>query len=174
MNNFSLSVTMLLTTQIAVAQEIAPPRQARSETADAVSPNVRPEPETWRTPALVAGAITFGVSYGLALVAATADAFGKKQCDGIGVVEIQDSPCELKHVGRPLFVPIAGPLIAMNPQTASAAKIVLISDSLFQLAGASLLVIGLIPSREAATSPKKAFTVYPTGGLGSVGLAGRF
>jgi hypothetical protein len=178
MKKFTLAVSVMLTltTHLAGAQEANRPStsdfgggaQVHSSTSEPA------QRDGWRSPALVTGATVFGVSYGLALAVAIADAAGKPSCNGFGVAYAEDSDCDLKHVGRPLFIPIVGPLLAIHRDAYTGVKMTLLSDALLQLAGASLLIVSLVPSKQKDTRANRGLTVHPVAGIGTVGLVGQF
>jgi hypothetical protein len=112
-----------------------------------------------RAGVLAAGAVTFGLSWGAAVVAAE------------GVLLVYADGCD-RACGSPaadrMFIPIAGPLLAQSQPDARTAfgfpSWTYAAWSVVQAAGAAMIVVGLIghdvPAPEA-TPPRPALTIVP-------------
>ena len=128
-----------------------------------VLPGPQPMVHTVRKGLVVGGSITFGVSWGLAVVvsAAIADA---QDCSDCG------------KVSKVLWIPVAGPVIAdaVDNSSASQEHFFLGAWALTQAAGIAMFIVGIVghdvPAYEAKAEPVRLHLV-PTVGRNRTGLA---
>lgn len=159
----SITATAFVVTTLASRASADPVASAKSESHG--------ESHT-RTGLVVAGAVTFGISYGLAaLVAATTPSRASPASGGSDDINIDVGP------KKTLFIPFAGPFMQWNPRLDPAMNAVIASDGVAQVAGVAMFIVGLAWRTTELTPDHASVQVSPVrmgrGGTG-VALGGTF
>jgi hypothetical protein len=107
---------------------------------------------------IVGGAITFGISWG---IAAFASYFA------LYVGNTESNPCvyTCHDTGVVLWIPIAGPIVAEARDPGSGGRAFAIGWSVVQLAGATMLALGIVghevPARRRVAQDRPTFHLAP-------------
>jgi hypothetical protein len=114
---------------------------------------------------IIGGGITFGVSYGIALLTAAA---------GDDIASSEGG----KNEAAALWIPVAGPLIMALDESSSTGKLFFVGWGGAQAIGATLLYVGLTKTKRmfVRNDLVGSLNVTPMAGLGTTGMAlsGRF
>ena len=111
-----------------------------SASADPITPvtpvsNTAHEESHPRTGLVIAGAVTFGVSYGLAVIAGAAS---RTPSNGGG----NDLSVDLGPK-KTVMIPFAGPFMQWNTRQDTAMNCLIAADGVVQIAGAVMFIVGL-------------------------------